>query len=158
MTITPTAPPVTLPTDCPVDWCTEAGNHAWSTDEDGAHERLHELTTMVMQANYSGEEIVIKAEAFERDGEVIELGLDVSNVKSLRSREEVDQLIGGLVAAADMAFGPVSEDVPATPGRDDTAAAMVELMDRALRPHDVNRLVAAAFRYRNACIAAGEIR
>lgn len=155
--MTATAPPVTLPTDCPVDWCREAGNHAWST-EDGLHERLHELTTMVMEANYSGEEIVIKAEAFERYGDVIELGLDVSNVKSLRSREEVDQVIDGLLAAADMAFGPVSEDVPAVPGRDDTAAALVELLDRALRPHDVNRLVAAAFRYRNACIAAGETR
>ncbi|WP_420123731.1 hypothetical protein [Nakamurella sp.] len=119
-------------------------------------ERLHTVDVLDTPTRFN-KRVVVTAEVYETPTET-EPGVEVENGDHLYNREQVETLIAALREAADLAFGPAPEDVPATPGRDESAAALVELMDRALRPYDVNRLVAAAFRYRNACIAAGETR
>lgn len=114
--------------------------------------RNHVRVTLNIPSGF-GREIVVAAEVYEtQEGATPTVELhDAANV--LYSREQVEQVIVAIHRAADLAFGP-------TPKSDEKAdmdefdAATAELVERAGKPADVNRLVAAAIRFRAAYLGA----
>lgn len=130
-------------TQCPVPWCQDSGVHAWSMEAGMEMERLHAREVLDVPTRFD-KRVVVTAEVYETPTDT-EPGIDVENADYLFNREQVKQLIRALTEAADLAFGPVS-----TVDSDEFDAALKEVVERAANPTDVNRLVAAAIRLREA--------
>ena len=148
MTITPTAPSIT---PCPVDWCPDAGRHEW-THLLGS-ERSHRRHVLVAPTLFQ-KTLVVTAEVYETTTESEPL-VELDNAEQLYSREQVEQVIAAMREAADLAFGPVPDAFDLE--RAELATAVAEVAVRADHPQDVNRLVAAAIRLRNAHRVLAEV-
>lgn len=135
-------------TQCPVPWCQDSGVHAWPMEAGMEMERLHAREVLDVSTRFD-KRVVVTAEVYETPTDT-EPGIDVENADHLFNREQVKQLIRALTEAADLAFGPASTVVDT----DEFDAALKEVVERAANPADVNRLVAAAIRFRNAYLGA----
>lgn len=153
MTITPTAPTIT---PCPVDWCPSAGHHQWDDSPSGEAYRFHRVERRCPSAGVTVAHDVLE----ERNDAELDIAVwvttgSVDDVLVMRSRDAVDELVFALEDAADAAFPePPLEPCITQEDMDEFDAATAELVERAGRPTDVNRLVAAAVRFRNAYLGA----
>ena len=142
------APPIT---PCPA-WCPNAGVHEWERAEGVDPHRIHTLTVLdVKTADHST--ATVEAEAYEREDGTLTPSVQIPYDPELYSWDQANKVIDAIRSAATTAFGPE----PKTDERadmDEFDAATAELVERAGNPTDVNRLVAAAIRFRNAFLGA----
>ena len=144
---TPTAPTVT---PCPVDWCPSAGHHEWSTVLSDTV-RWHTLPVLSAKTG-EGAFANVDVEAYEHvDGTLIPT-VELPSDAKLYTWQQANQVIEAIRSAATTAFGPSPSDEQAD--MDEYDAATAELVERASNPTDVNRLVAAAIRFRSAYLGA----
>ncbi len=110
VTITSTVPSIT---PCPVDWCPAAGSHAWS-DLYPMPElmRIHKLVTLDVPNGYGGRNLVVAAEVHEDGEDAPTPGVELYDADSLQSWEQVRQVVGAMIAAAELAFGPEVHNLP----------------------------------------------
>lgn len=144
----PAAPPVT---PCPVTWCPCAGHHEWSRlNLSSDPERWHTVKMLEFVDDDGAAHPQVTAEHYETTAGYSQTTVELfSGYAQLLNRGEVTELVDAIKRAADVAFGPVSTVVDAN----DFDAALKEVVDRAANPTDVNRLVAAAIRFRQAYLA-----
>lgn len=95
-------------TPCPVDWCPDAGHHAWDTRPSGEFSRLHEVKTRIGVATvvavvYEDEEmdLAFGAEPLEPTGvtQAYEAEFEAA-LNEVIARAEHPQDVNRLVAAA----------------------------------------------------------
>lgn len=142
------APPIT---PCPA-WCPNAGHHEWTArpDHSAEPERWHTLSVQDFTSNDGDVTSEVAVECFETSDGVQQTTVELFNGRAqLLNRAEANELMDSIRRAADLAFDP-------QPGadHDEFEAATAELVQRAANPADVNRLVAAAIRFRNAYLGA----
>ena len=149
MTITPTAPSIT---PCPVDWCPSAGVHEWERAEGVDPHRIHTLTVLdVKTADHSNSTATVEAEAYEREDGTLTPSVQIPYDPELYTWQQANQVIEAIRYAATTAFGAAPDE---RADMDEFDAATAELVERAGKPTDVNRLVAAAIRFRSAYLGA----
>lgn len=149
MTITPIAPPVT----CPVPWCPDAGHHEWDAVLSEPM-RWHTLSVQDFISEDGDVTPEVAVECFETPEGVKQTTVELFNGRAqLLNRDEVNELVASIHRAADLAFGPEPK-ADQKVDMDEFDAATAELVERAGKPTDVNRLVAAAIRFRNAYLGA----
>ena len=94
----------------------------------------------------------VDVEAYEHvDGTLIPT-VELPSDAKLYTWQQANQVIEAIRSAATTAFGPSPSDEQAD--MDEYDAATAELVERASNPTDVNRLVAAAIRFRSAYLGA----
>lgn len=144
----------TFDSKCPVDWCPGVDFHEWDVpvSPDDSASRTHALPVLDVQTGeYSA--VRVEAEYYETTEGVAVRSVQIPGNSELFTWGQVDQVINALREAATLAFGPV----PASAEEGEMNAAMAELLERADRPTDVNRLVGAAVRVRRARLALVEL-
>lgn len=147
--MTITTLPDTQVTPCPVDWCPDTGHHEWSRLNPASDpERWHTLKVLEFVGDDGPPSSThVAAECYETAAGHVQTTVDLFNgYAQLLDRGEVTELVDAIKRAADAAFGPS----PLAEHEAELDAAAAELITRAGRPEDVNRLVAAAVRYRKA--------
>jgi hypothetical protein len=142
---------------CP-EWCDESGTHSWTyelhrpapgkvgrIDRSHQHEVVEGVTVEMIEFDPS---CYALGEVDPGDDQpfVAVIEFDLHNLG------EVEAHIAALREAARIAFGDPTRDV-----RAEVDAALAEVVERASHPTDVNRLIAAAIRLRNAHTALGEV-
>lgn len=178
MTITSTAP--TTATPCPVDWCDDAGQHLYADERTDPIAEFNEHTRFCRQETGSIDvtnvddpvelaSVQIAAEVYEdADGRLIGPYVDVADLSYIGLAEECFEVITALARATQTAFPDADvvdrlasiaveiSDRPADETRAlrqaqlDFDAAVAEVCDRAIRPQQINQLVAAAIQLQKA--------
>ena len=138
-------------TPCPVPWCPDNGHHVWTArpDHSAEPERWHTATVLEFVDDDGAAHPRVTAEQYETAGysqTTVEL---FNGHAQLLDWGEVNELVDAIKRAADVAFGPS----PLAEHEAELDAAAAELITRAGHPEDVNRLVAAAIRFRQAYLA-----
>ncbi|ACV79801.1 hypothetical protein [Nakamurella multipartita] len=148
MTITSTVPSIT---PCPVNWCPTDGSHQWVADRpEIGIERWHTLSVQDFTSIDGDVTSEVAVECFETSDGVQQTTVELfSGRAQLLNRAEANELMDSIRRAADLAFDPQPDA-----DLDEFEAATAELVQRAANPADVNRLVAAAIRFRNAYLGA----
>jgi len=145
MTATMTTTPFALESDCP-RWCTQ---HDWfSPSADLAQHRAPVLMSYPACVEHpSKRSFEVSPERFVHDDGLVENLVYIHDMAdgTLLSAAEVGELVEALTRASRSAFGD-----PQAEARAELDAALAEVVARAEHPQDINRLVAAAVRLRNA--------
>jgi hypothetical protein len=152
---------------CPVPWCDEAGQHLYADERTGPGVEFNEHTRFCRQETGPVDvtdpddpielaPVQIAAEVYEDpDGRVIGPYVDVADLNYVGSAEELAQVVRALQDAGRIAFGT---DRAHREAEKEWSSALGEVLDRASRPEDTNRLVAATIRLRKAQEALGAAR
>ena len=155
--MTPTSTPAPPITPCPVSWCERGGTHSWPSVEEWGPTALlpvrwHTRQTLHLTDD-DGEFRTVSAEVYEPNDGPQAATVEVIGGMSLRSPEEVEQLVAAVREAATIAFPPNRQLRDAEL---EWSCAIQEVVDRAGTPG--NRADAAAIRLRAAQDALNEAR
>ena len=148
-------------TRCPVEWCDESGNHEWTEGTRRDHLRKRRLAGGVAVAASIWESIDDLVDGGDAEDAHVEIwqGTREREDVELRSHEELEAFVAAVQEAGRLAFGNDQDDVhhDAAGHHDDGgrqlrdaelewSCAISEVVERAGRPSDTNRLVAATIR------------
>lgn len=154
---------------CP-PWCATAGQHVWQVLPNGKANRFHSNEVVVAPSNHEDVGVIlVRSHTWETETDLqlersVQIGTAEDQMAELCSADEVDTLVRTLLKARADVFpesvtteGQIEAIKPYVVAEREVEAAAAEVAERAEDRGDLNRLVAAAIRLRDARRALADL-